>query len=183
MKSINDRIKALRKSECLTQKEFAKRLLVSQSYLSGLENGNEIPTNRLIKLICLEFGISENWLIDGLGDMYDTVYENEKAQLATMSNSALLKILTLLATNSNVEYGFFACSLEAIANILTQSTFFNDSTHTDYLELIQNLFMDIERAVYSAHSDSLSSIEQHKINIQTDINHLFNYIELNKAHK
>ena len=147
MKSISDRIKTLRKSECLTQKEFAKRLLVSQSYLSGLENGNEVPTNRLIKLICL------------------------------------LKMMTLLATNSSVEYGFFAYSLEAVANILTQSASFNNAMQVDYLELIQNLFMNIERAVYLAHSDSLSSIEQHKINIQTDINHLFNYIELNKTHK
>ena len=122
-------------------------------------------------------------MVDGFGNMYDTVYENEKATLATVSNSALLKMMTLLATNSSVEYGFFAYSLEAVANILTQSASFNNAMQVDYLELIQNLFMDIERAVYLAHSDSLSSIEQHKINIQTDINHLFNYIELNKTHK
>ena len=52
MNNISDRIRVLRKSEHLTQKEFAKRLLISQSYLSGLENGNEIPTNKLLKLIC-----------------------------------------------------------------------------------------------------------------------------------
>lgn len=181
MTLISDRIKSLRKSEQLTQKEFAKRILISQSYLSGLENGNEVPTNKLIKLICLEFGVNENWLNDGIGDMYDVVYENEKSVLATVSNLALLKIMTLLATNSNVEYGFFAYSIGAIADILNQSIFFKDTIKFDYLELIQNLLMDIERAIHlNSYSDCSSALEKHKNGIIADINQLFKYIEANQ---
>lgn len=181
MTLISDRIKLLRKSEQLTQKEFAKRLLISQSYLSGLENGNEVPTNKLIKLICLEFGVNETWLNEGSGDMYDDVYENEKSFLATVSNTALLKIMTLLATNSNVEYGFFAYSIEAIADILKQNSFFNDNTKLEFLELIQNLLMDIERAIHViSYNDCHPVLEDHKKGIFNDINQLFKIIEINQ---
>lgn len=184
MTLISDRIKSLRKSEHLTQKEFAKRLLVSQSYLSGLENGNEIPTNKLIKLICLEFGVNETWLNDGAGDMYDVVYENEKELLSSVSNSALLKIMTLLTTNSNVEYGFFAYSIQATAEILEQGTFFNDNIKFDYLELIQNLLMNIERAIHlNSCNGCPHAIEEYREGILADIDQLFKYIEANQNNK
>ncbi len=76
MDTIGNRIKHLRKVEGLKQKEFANRLLVSQSYLSGLENNNETPTEKLIKLICYEFHINEIWLTDNIGEMYDSAYLN-----------------------------------------------------------------------------------------------------------
>ena len=78
MHEIGNRIRLLRKAENLTQKDFSKRLLISQSYLSGLENGNEVPTSKLLKLICLEFGVNESWLVNNSGEMYDEVYENDK---------------------------------------------------------------------------------------------------------
>ncbi|MFR1480925.1 MAG: helix-turn-helix domain-containing protein [Hydrogeniiclostridium mannosilyticum] len=37
MHEIGNRIRLLRKAENLTQKDFSKRLLISQSYLSGLK--------------------------------------------------------------------------------------------------------------------------------------------------
>ena len=106
MNNISDRIRVLRKSEHLTQKEFAKRLLISQSYLSGLENGNEIPTNKLLKLICLEFGVSESWLLNDNGEMYTEVYE----MISVLDRSVkwcFTQNMTLLSTKSNVEYGFY----------------------------------------------------------------------------
>lgn len=75
--TIESRIRYLRKTEKLTQKDFAHRVLISQSYVSGIENGSEIPTDKLLKLICLEFGIKESWLIDGNGKMYGEAYEKE----------------------------------------------------------------------------------------------------------
>jgi len=177
MESISNRIKLLRKTEKLTQKEFAKRLLISQSYLSGLENGNELPTNKLTKLICLEFGINEAWLINGLGDMYDTVYENEKSALAEVSNSALLKILTLLSTKSNVEYGLFANSIDLLANLLSRGIYLSEDIKLDYFEHIQNLLMDIDRAVYVTNNISPQTLEHHKKGVISDINQIFECLE------
>lgn len=177
MSTISERIKQLRKSENLTQKDFSKRLLVSQSYLSGLENGNEVPTSKLLKLICLEFGVTESWLIDGKGEMYDVVYENDKSTLVEISNSALLKIMTLLSTHSNVEYGLFANCIEFLANILIQSTVFDENIKLEYLELIQNLLMDLERSLYVASNNTIQSMDPHKKSIIEDIEQLFNCID------
>jgi transcriptional regulator with XRE-family HTH domain len=177
MDTISDRIKHLRKSENLTQKDFAKRLLISQSYLSGLESGNETPTSKLLKLICLEFGVKESWLLNGTDNMYDDVYENDKSVLADTSNSALLKILTLLSTSSNVEYGFIANCIDLFATILKQSTNFNEDNKLHYLSLLQNLIMDLDRFIYVSTTNKLQSMEQHKIAIQSDIDSLLAYME------
>ncbi len=60
--AINERIKELRKKEGLTQKQFAERILVTQTYLSKIETGVEVPTDKFVKLVSLEFGASLEWL-------------------------------------------------------------------------------------------------------------------------
>ena len=177
MNNISDRIRVLRKSEHLTQKEFAKRLLISQSYLSGLENGNEIPTNKSLKLICLEFGVSESWLLNDNGEMYTEVYENDKASLTEVSNGALLKIMTLLSTKSNVEYGFYANSLSLFSNMLDCSHSLGEDRKLIYLELLTTLVMDLDRMVYvSFNNKDSKNIDKHKQVIRNDLDAFFNYI-------
>lgn len=147
MSVIGGRVRDLRKSEHLTQKDFAKRLLVSQSYLSGIENNNEAPTSKLIKLICHEFGIREEWLTTGQGEMYDAVYENDKGTLADISNSALLKIMQMLSTKSNVQYGHSAYSLAGFADILDCSTLLSEDERLRYLAAIENFTLEFQRAI------------------------------------
>lgn len=65
---LGDRVKEIRKDNKLTQKEFAKQLLVSGSYISKIENGAEIPSDIFLKLCSLEFNVSTNWLIHGEGE-------------------------------------------------------------------------------------------------------------------
>lgn len=67
MNTINERIKLVRKDNNLTQKQFADRILVTQSYLSRLESGKEMPNEKLIKLIALEFNVPTGWLESGAG--------------------------------------------------------------------------------------------------------------------
>lgn len=177
MDSLGNRIKTLRKSEGLTQKDFSKRLLISQSYLSGLENGNEIPTNKFIKLICLEFGIRESWLLNGDGKMYDDVYENNKDTLAEVSNSALLKIMTLLSTHSNVEYGFYAYCLDFVATILSQASSYDENSKLTYLELIQNLFMNLDRALSVTKNIKGTYIKEHQTVLSDNLNELLEYVQ------
>ncbi|MCM1193941.1 MAG: helix-turn-helix domain-containing protein [Butyrivibrio sp.] len=176
MDILGNRIKALRKAEGLTQKDFSKRLLISQSYLSGLENGNEVPANKFIKLICLEFGVREDWLVNGNGEMYDDVYENSKETLAEVSNYALLKILTLLTTHSNVEYGFCAYSLNSIASMLFQARSYDENSRLIYLELIQNLFMNLDRALSVAKDNKQANMENHKNLLLDNLNKLLEYV-------
>ena len=69
--TINQRIKILRKSLNLTQKEFAQKIYVSTSFQTLLELGQKKVLDRHIKLIVSAFGVSEAWLRTGEGEMFE----------------------------------------------------------------------------------------------------------------
>lgn len=69
MEEIGKRIKLLRNTIGMKQIDFAKRVLVSSSYISKIESGKETPSEIFVKLIALEFNISYEWLRNGSGDM------------------------------------------------------------------------------------------------------------------
>ncbi len=69
--SVGERIKQLRKSLDLTQEEFGKRIKVTYAHISKLEASKDNPSEMLIRLAHLEFGVSEEWLINGTGPMFD----------------------------------------------------------------------------------------------------------------
>ena len=49
----------------MTQRQFAKRVGVSQGYLSALENGEKEPGGAVLLAISREFGKSVDWLLTG----------------------------------------------------------------------------------------------------------------------
>jgi len=67
MSTIGERVKLIRKEHNLTQKEFGKRVNTSHAHISGIESGSVPVSERLTKLICMEFGINEAWLLTGEG--------------------------------------------------------------------------------------------------------------------
>jgi len=68
---INKRIKEIRKALGLTQIQFANKLGIKQSSLSDIENcKTETVDERNIRLICSEFGVNEEWLRNGEGEMF-----------------------------------------------------------------------------------------------------------------
>jgi len=69
--NINQRIKILRKSLNLTQKEFAKKICVSTSFQTLLELEQKKVLDRHIKLIVSAFGVNEVWLRTGEGEMFE----------------------------------------------------------------------------------------------------------------
>ena len=75
---MNDRIKALRKHFALTQQEFADRLHVKRGAIANYEIGRNIPTDSVVSLICREFGVSEEWLRTGCGDMFIELSRREQ---------------------------------------------------------------------------------------------------------
>ena len=81
---INERIKELRRALSLTQIEFGNRVGISQGHLTGIENGKKSVTYKTIKVISLEFGVSEEWLRTGEGDMFaqtdETIFDRFVAE-------------------------------------------------------------------------------------------------------
>lgn len=67
---MNERLVMLRKKLKLTQSEFAKKIQISRSHLSGIENGSKSFTERVVSDICREFDVNRTWLETGEGDMF-----------------------------------------------------------------------------------------------------------------
>jgi transcriptional regulator with XRE-family HTH domain len=69
--SINQRIKILRKSLNLTQREFAQKIYVSTSFQTLTELEQKKVLDRHVKLIVSAFGVNEAWLRTGEGEMFE----------------------------------------------------------------------------------------------------------------
>lgn len=68
--NMNNRVKEVRKTLGLTQVEFGRKIAVAQGYMTSLESGYRELTEKLIKLICLEFSVNEDWLRYGKEEMF-----------------------------------------------------------------------------------------------------------------
>jgi transcriptional regulator with XRE-family HTH domain len=69
MELLAQNIKKLRKVRNLTQKELAEKLGVDQGHVSKIETGAAKPSKQLIKLICKEFKVREEWFLSGTSDL------------------------------------------------------------------------------------------------------------------
>jgi transcriptional regulator with XRE-family HTH domain len=69
--AVNRRITLLRHSLKLTQIEFAKKILISNGFIAGIELGKRKVNDRLIRLIKITFGADEHWLKTGEGPMLE----------------------------------------------------------------------------------------------------------------
>ncbi|WP_243370635.1 XRE family transcriptional regulator [Geotalea sp. SG265] len=66
------RIKEIRQSKGMTQKEFADSLGIVQGFLSGVERGKKNISDTLIIALCHTYGINSGWLKTGQGEQFRT---------------------------------------------------------------------------------------------------------------
>lgn len=79
---MNERIKLVRNELGLTQQEFADRIKVKRNTVATYEMGRSVPSDSAIALICMEFGVNEEWLRNGTGAMFkENVMDIQIAQL------------------------------------------------------------------------------------------------------
>lgn len=67
---MKDRIKQVRKSKNLTQTAFGKIIGVKGNTVTNYETGLRTPTDAVIKSICREFDVNEEWIRTGNGEMF-----------------------------------------------------------------------------------------------------------------
>ena len=71
MEEMKDRLKELRKTLGLKQREITERLEISIAQYSAWESGKEkLPRARLYQL-CNEYGVRREWLESGTGEMFE----------------------------------------------------------------------------------------------------------------
>jgi transcriptional regulator with XRE-family HTH domain len=66
---LKDRVKVPRTAVGTTQAKFAERMAISTSYISEIECGVE-PNERAMRLIIAVYNVSEDWLRNGQGSMF-----------------------------------------------------------------------------------------------------------------
>lgn len=67
---MNERIKMLRLTLGMSQDEFGRRLGVTRGAITNIELNKVEPKPLFVNLICREFGVDENWLQTGDGEMF-----------------------------------------------------------------------------------------------------------------
>lgn len=68
---MKDRVKALRKALKMSQTEFGKAVGVSLSAEQKWESGENAVSDAVLLLMCQKFGVSEAWLREGIGEMFE----------------------------------------------------------------------------------------------------------------
>ncbi len=104
---MNERIKKLRKALDLTQQAFADRIGLKRNTIAQYEIGRNEPIDAVILSICREFGVNEEWLRDGVGEMFLRTTPHEKAynrfgyimENSSPSKKAALSVLLELLYN------------------------------------------------------------------------------------
>lgn len=94
LNNIGKRIGKLIESLDIKKVRFAERIKIDQSYVSQLINGRRNPSNRIIADICREFGVNEEWLRTGNGEMFQDFTEDEFSKAAApLSNDPFIRSL------------------------------------------------------------------------------------------
>lgn len=75
---MKDRIKKIRADMGLSMEKFGEKIGITRSSISLLESGKNSPSEQTIRLICKEYGINENWLRNGEGEMRKTRTRNQE---------------------------------------------------------------------------------------------------------
>ena len=81
--TIDERIKILRKEKCLSMEDFGAIIGMGKSAVSRIENGVNGTTDQTIRSICREFGVSEQWLRTGEGEMFEQTRASVLDRLST----------------------------------------------------------------------------------------------------
>ena len=102
------RIALIRKSANLNQQDFAAKLGLTKNFISLLENGNRIPSDRTISDICRIFNIEEDWLRYGLEPMRcEKSREEEIAELVgaalTGSDDFKKSVIRMICSRTDAE--------------------------------------------------------------------------------
>lgn len=111
--NIGERIKIVRKNLDLTQQKFGDRVGVKGNTIAQYELGRNEPIDAVLSLICREFGVCEEWLRNGEGEMFKLAPSDVLDQLANeyeLSNAsyvAIEKFVNLKPEKRNEIIGFF----------------------------------------------------------------------------
>ena len=82
---MKDRVLKVRKEAGLNQEDFAKKINLTKNYISLIETGNRVPSDRTISDICRELHVNEEWLRNETPPMYKEAKKKLETYLGQIS--------------------------------------------------------------------------------------------------
>lgn len=97
---MNDRIKAVRLAQNpkMSQDAFGAKIGITGAAVSRIESGDRNVTDQVIVAICREFGVSEEWLRTGQGEMFIQISPDEEldyilGQIGAGADETIVRII------------------------------------------------------------------------------------------
>lgn len=106
---MQNRMKLIRKELNLTQEKFGEKLGMKKNSISQIENGVNALTEQLLVSICREFGVNEEWLRTGEGEMFEQLTEQQELMkytgllLKNKDSAVATAIQTLIVTYEQLD--------------------------------------------------------------------------------
>lgn len=122
MLQMRERIKKIRKHFNLTQVKFGEQIGVKGNTVTNYETGLRTPTDAVIKSICREFHIREEWLRFGEGEMFIEMARDEQISefvggiLANESDSFKKRLISVLANLTEEEWKILEKKAKELVN-------------------------------------------------------------------
>lgn len=135
----NERVRILRKTLGLTMEKFGNTLGVTRVAISNIERGNRNLTEQMIKSICREYDVNENWLRDGDGEMFLPV--SRERNLARLTRDLLMeesssfrnRFIQMLAGLTESEWEWLEKKAMELLNPIDDSDVGDDTSIKDVL--------------------------------------------------
>ena len=84
--TVNKRVRQIRQALSMSQADFSKAICVSTGYTAEIENEHRKANDRIIRLICLTFGVNEIWLKTGEGEMFRCSPVEKRERILSLFN-------------------------------------------------------------------------------------------------
>lgn len=154
--TVNERFKEARKWLGFNQKDFASEIGISQTHVSGIENGKDNPSASLLKLISIKFNINEEWLTDGVGSLERGWSIATDEGILDKYNAMRVSFEQMLRERTGTE---LLSSIEAFSHLvsLLSANGLSDESRTPYLVTVCESISLIEALEFSTHSLGLFS--------------------------
>ncbi len=117
---MKDRIRKLRRTLDLTQKQFGDRIGVKGNTIATYELGRNEPIDSVLSLIVREFHVNEQWLRTGEGEMFAPAPASALDALAeeqNLSHGEYILIEKLLHLRPEVRQGILDYIMEVAAAV------------------------------------------------------------------
>lgn len=162
---MNERIRLLRKHFDLTQEKFAERIGLKQNTIALIESGKRNTSDQTVIAICREFGVSEDWLRNGTGEMFANCSRSEQVAAffkdVEIDDGFKSRFISLLADLNEDEW----IALESVVNAIRQRHVFDADTSVlpaaSTAELEEQYKKEILHSAAGTDSSASSSTAEH----------------------